>query len=85
MDNGIVSSEPRAGQTKDYKISSLSVSAQQAALRIKSKYWWAKNKKYICSKFIFICITMERYYDATADGYVLRIPGLNRQRYPAGG
>jgi hypothetical protein len=31
MDNGIVSSEPRTGQTKDYKISSLSVSAKQAA------------------------------------------------------
>ena len=26
---------------------------------------------------------MERCYDATTDEYLLRIPGLNRQSYPA--
>ena len=31
-----------------------------------------------CSKFIFLCITMRRYYDAIA-GYLLRIQGSNHK------
>ena len=36
--------EPRSGQTKDYKIDICCFSANNAALRRKSKYWLARNQ-----------------------------------------
>ena len=36
--------EPRSGQTKDYKIGICCFSTKHAALRRKSKDWWAWNK-----------------------------------------
>jgi hypothetical protein len=36
--------EPWLGQTKDYKIGIYCFSAKHAALRRKSKYWWARNQ-----------------------------------------
>ena len=36
--------EPRSGQTKDYKIGIFCFSAKHAALRRKSKDWWARNQ-----------------------------------------
>ena len=35
---------PRLGETKDYKISMCCFSAKHAALRRKSKDWWARNQ-----------------------------------------
>jgi hypothetical protein len=36
--------EPRLGQAKDYKIGFYCFSAKHAALRRKSKDWWARNQ-----------------------------------------
>ena len=36
--------EPRSGQTKDYKIGICCFSAKHAALRRKSKEWFAQNQ-----------------------------------------
>ena len=36
--------EPRSGQTKDYEIGMCCFSAKHAALRRKSKDWWARNQ-----------------------------------------
>jgi hypothetical protein len=36
--------EPRSGKTKDYKIGICCFSAKHAALRRKSKYWFAQNQ-----------------------------------------
>ena len=35
--------EPRLSQTKDYKIGICCISAKHAALKRKSKYWFARN------------------------------------------
>ena len=36
--------EPRLSQTKDYKIGICCISAKHAALKRKSKYWFARNQ-----------------------------------------
>ena len=41
LDRGL---EPRSDQTKDYEIGICYFSAKHAALRRKSKYWWARNQ-----------------------------------------
>jgi hypothetical protein len=41
---GVMVSEPRSGQTKDYKIGICCFSAKNAVLRKKSKDWLARNR-----------------------------------------
>jgi hypothetical protein len=41
---GVMVSEPRSGQTKDYKIGICCFSAKNAVLRRKSKDWLARNR-----------------------------------------
>ena len=41
VDRGL---KPRSGQTKDYEIIICCFSAKHAALRRKSKYWFARNR-----------------------------------------